>query len=213
MTDYKYIVMCGGKYSWWETPKQLSIVAGEPIIERTIRLLKESGVTDINISSNNPVFENFGVEVLHHTNSFSVSDNIDGMWVDGFYPMETPVCYIFGDVVFSPEAIKKIVETDTDDIEFFASAPPFSDQYFKPWAEPFAFKVKNTKHFRDSINRVRELKDQFGRHPIAWELWQVIKGTPINDIDFTNYVAINDYTCDIDSPKDADVFNTKIFNR
>ena len=208
----KYIIMCGGSYSWWETPKQLSVINGEPIVARTIRLLKDAGVDDIAISSNNPVFEQFGVPVIHHDNPFKVSDTFEGMWVDGFYPTDDPVCYIFGDVVFSPEAISKIVNTDTEDVEFFASAPPFSAQYFKPYAEPFAFKVRNTKHFRDSINRVRELKDQFGRHPIAWELWQVIKGTPINDIDFTNYVAINDYTCDVDGKEDINRFNKEIFH-
>ena len=46
----------------------------------------------------------------------------------------------------------------------------------------------------------------FKRNPIAWELWQVIKNTPLNQIDYTNYVAINDYTCDIDSEEDIEKF-------
>ena len=36
-----------------------------------------------------------------------------------------------------------------------------------------------------------------------WELWQIIKKSPINIIDYTNYVAIKDWTCDVDSPEDA----------
>jgi hypothetical protein len=199
--------MCGGTYTRWSTPKHLSIVNGETVIARTVRLLKEAGVSDICLSTNNPVFEQFGLPILHHTNTSGEG----GMWIEGFYPTDEAVCYIFGDVVFSPEAIKTIVNTDTNDIEFFASAPPFADNYIKPYAEPFAFKVKNQKHFRQAIETVRKLKNQFKREPIAWELWQVIKGTPINKIDYTNYTVINDYTCDVDNKRDIVAFNEKVF--
>lgn len=45
----KYIIMCGGDYDEFETPKQLSIIKGETLVERTIRLLKQNGITDIYI--------------------------------------------------------------------------------------------------------------------------------------------------------------------
>ena len=59
----RYIIMCGGSYEHWPQPKQLTRINGEPIIERTIRLLRENGVEDIAISSNNDVFRQFGVPV------------------------------------------------------------------------------------------------------------------------------------------------------
>lgn len=205
----KYIIMCGGTYEKWQTPKHLSVVKGEPIVARTIRLLRESGVEDIAISSNNEVFEQFGVPVLKHPNPY-VEDKEDALWVGGFYPMTEPVCYIFGDVVFSPEAISKIVNTQTDSIEFFASAKPLPKMYPKRWAEPFAFKVQDTKTFFDAIIEVVKLHTihyAFNRHPIAWELWQVIKGTQLNRICYDNYTVINDYTCDIDEPEDIEYYN------
>ena len=204
----KYIIQCGCDPQT-ELPKHLNIVNGETIVARTIRLLKENGIEDIGISSQHSAFSKFGVTVYKHDNIYY---NGGGCWVDGFYHFNEPVCYIFGDVVFSPEAIKTIIETDTDDVEFFASAPPFAENYIKPWAEPFAFKVVNQQHFRESIDKVKAIKDQFKRHPIAWELWQVIKDTPINEIDYTNYTVINDYTCDVDRRRDADTFNQKVFN-
>lgn len=204
----KFIIMCGCNPKI-EKPKQLNIVNGETIVARTIKLLRDNGITDISISSNHPIFEQFGVPVLHHENNYETG----GMWVDGFYPTDDPVCYIFGDVVFSPEAIKTIINTDTEDIEFFASAPPYSPQYIKTWAEPFAFKVRNQQHFRNAITLTKELRKWFGREPIAWELWQVIKETPLNCINWKNYTVINDYTCDVDLPRDADWFNTKVFNK
>lgn len=203
----KYIIMCGGVYLKWNTPRQLlKIENGETIVERTIRLLREAGVEDISISSNLEGFSNFGVPVLTHINSMRVINDFDfeGYWTDAFFPVEEPVCYIFGDVIFSPEAIKTIVETETDDIMFFASAPPFSKYYAKKYAEPFAFKVTNLKHFNEAIKKTNEYQDRqiFNRKPIAWELWQVIKATKLNVINYNNYTIINDYTCDVDYKSD-----------
>lgn len=202
----KFIIMCGGTYQKWETPRHLTNIDGEMLVERTIRQLKANGITDLAISSNNPVFEQFGIPVLYHENSYNARkyNDFDGYWCDAFYPTDEPTCYIFGDVIFTDEAIKTIVDTWTDDIQFFASAPPFAKGYKKDSAEPFALKVVNTNHLRQAISTVKELDQQqkFKRKPIMWELWQVIKHTPINKIDYTNYVVINDVTCDIDDPEE-----------
>ena len=206
----KYIIMCGGQYDKWDKPKHLTEINGEPIVARTIRLLRENGVEDIAISSNDERFEAFGVPVLKHANPYRlpVGKRAETPWLDAFYPMREPVCYIFGDVVFSPAAIKTIVETQTDSIEFFASAKPLPFIYPKRWAEPFAFKVANTDLFFYSIAKTKDLDEQgqFQRQPVSWELWQVIKGTPLNRVNYKNYVAINDYTCDIDTPEDVELF-------
>lgn len=206
--------MCGGEYRKWETPRQLTEIKGEPIIARTIRLLKENGVEDIAISSNNPIFEQFGVPVLNHKNEYVAYEyNVcDGLWAEAFYPTDEPVCYIFGDVVFSEAAIKKIVETHTSSIQFFASAPPFDSKYIKRWAEPFALKVNDTTRFKSCLyfNKLFYEMGLFARKPIMWELWQLIKKTPLNIIDYTNYVAINDYTCDVDDPEDAKMIERKM---
>ena len=203
----KYILLCGGNYTNWKTPRQLVQLGKEKVIERTIRLLQENGIEDIAISTENPAFNELGYEIINRANSF-VSDGVNtkGNWVDAFPLTEEPVCYVFGDVVFSARAIKTIVETETDDIEFFASAPPFALNYYKKYAEPFAFKVVNTEHFKEAIEETIRLKDKFYREPIAWELWQVIKGTELNTI-VTNYIKINDFTCDIDSEDDLKYFH------
>ena len=213
----KDIIMCGGTYKRWKKPRQCTEICGEPIVARTIRLLRENGAEDINISSHNPIFEQFGVPVLKHNNTMVVSEvlNVSGYWVDAFYPTDEPTCYLFGDVVYSPEAIKTIVETDTDDIEFFGSAPPFGRGYSKKWAEPFALKVVNNEHLRHAISLTKQYAEQglFYRPPIMWELWQVINGAPLNYIDFNSYVHINDYTCDIDEARDAEVIERAIIDK
>lgn len=204
--------MCGGDYHYWKFPKQLTKINGEPLVVRTIRLLTENGVDkkDIIVTASMSTESEFKKYcdnvVVDYNNWFDVTapDVSTGYWCDCFMKMTEPTTYLMGDVVFSPEAIKKIVETETDDIEFFASAPPFDRRYSKIWAEPFAFKVVNLEH----LDRAKEITKRFqslgkfNRKPIAWEFWQIVKGTEINKIDYTNYTVINDYTCDIDTPDD-----------
>lgn len=202
----KYIIMCGGTYTEFQQPRQMTEIHGEPIVARTIRLLKSEGVEDIAISTNDSRFERFGVPLLSHKNDMTVSDgNVTGYWADAFYPMEEPACYLMGDVVFSPEAIRTIVRTETDGILFFASRPPLSPLFIKDWAEPYAFKVLDQRRFRAAVDFVKANVNTgiFRRHPIAWELWQVICGKDVRDIDYSTVIAINDFTCDVDHPEDA----------
>lgn len=208
--------MCGGVYKKWETPRQLLKINGETIVGRTIRLLKECGINDndIIITSNDDRYMQFGLQVWKHRNSYIANglEDIQGYWFDAFYPTSMQVCYLMGDVIYSRCAIKTIIETDTNDIELFASAPPFPENYCKGHAEPFALKVVNQKHFRRALDTARVYAERglFARKPIMWELWQVIKNTPLNEIDFTNYTVINDYTCDIDNPEDIEVIKSYI---
>lgn len=212
--NMKYILLCGGKYG--DYPKQLLKVMGERILERTIRLLRSYGVEDIAVSTNSNIVEGVamknGVPVLRHDNDYQYGGN-QHKWLKAFYPMDEPVCYVFGDVYFSEDAIRQIVRTETDSIQFFASAPPFSDRYMKTWAEPFAFKVMDPELFFQKIEECHkyDLEGRFHREAVSWELWQVIKGTELDVIDYTNYHAINDYTCDIDNEEEAAEFERKVF--
>lgn len=203
----RYIIMCGGHYTMWEKPKHLTEVEGEPIVARTIRLLRENGITDIAISSNDPVFQEFGVPVLQHVDDYCARkyNDMDGYWCDCFYPTDEPTCYLMGDVVFSPEAIQTIISTGTDDIMLFGSKPPFAHIYPKPYVEPFAFKVWNTDHLKRACAKVKALdkRGAFKRKPLAWELWSIIRSKAPNKMDW-HYTVINDYTCDIDTPDEAE---------
>ena len=218
----KYIIMCGGDYTNWETPRQLVKINGEEIVARTIRLLKEAGCRKIYISTDNEEFTRFEVPLLFHNNDFTVlAENgkvtgCTGWWVDAFYPTDEPTTYLFGDVVYSPEAIRTIIETETDDIEFFGSRPPYDERYFKAYPEPFAFKVVNTNHMRQAILdcKINANRGMFWRPPISWELWTTINHGRLKkkrDVYKDRYTVINDYTCDVDTAGDVQHFE-RIFN-
>lgn len=203
----QYIIMCGGDYKVWDAPKQLIEINGEPIVARTMRLLRAAGVTDIAISSNSDSFDAFGVPVLRHENNYFARryNDCEGQWCNCFYMTDEPTCYIFGDVIFSPAAIQTIVDTETDDIMLFGSKSPFAPEYPKPYIEPFAFKVQDPDLLRWTVKEVKRLDSvgAFYRKPIAWEFWNVAKGGDPNVIN-QGYVAINDYTCDIDNPDEIE---------
>ena len=191
----RYVIMCDGYVG--ENPRQLREINGEKIVGRTIRLLRKEGIEDIVISAHDERFTKFGVPVINKK-----WDN--DYWLNCFIPSRNPICYLYGDVYYSPEAIRTIINTETDDIEFFASAKPFSTKYVKKWEEPFAFKVQRTRRFRNCINKTNQYLDNhvIGR-AISWELWQVVKGTQLGVINY-DYTIINDYTCDIDNDREAE---------
>lgn len=186
-----------------DTPRHLRVLYGETIVGRTIRLLKKNGISDICISSTDERFKQFGVPVIneYHKRYY---------WTNAFYHTIEPTCYIFGDVFYSPQAIRTIISTETDSIEFFASAKPFSKYYIKTHEEPFAFKVQDTEHFKKCIERTKwYYTHHYIRRPIAWQLWNVIKGTPLEEVP-DNYTVINDYTVDIDSDEQAKQLQRKL---
>ena len=205
----KYVIMCGGTYKNWETPRQLSIINNEKLVERTIRLLKENGVNDIVITTNSSAFEGLGVPVIYYDCGF-VSNGVKtlkGYWLDAFDfdLLNQPVCFLFGDVYYSDNAIKQIVETPTDSTLFFCSYQNHSKEYIKEHDEPLGYKVVDYELFKKHINIVKDMKDKglCCREPIVWELYRSINGLPINEHTMTNnYIAINDISCDIDGIND-----------
>lgn len=221
----KYIIMCGGNYNKFKTPKQLLEVDGEIIVERTIRLLKENGIKDIAISTNNPKFNYLDVEILHHGNEYTCfaddsNKKSKKTWLNAFYPIDVSCCYLYGDVYYSDEAIKKIIETPVKETMFFCIRD-LSDG--RPTGinikgrEPLAYKVQNQKIFRDAINYLLQMVDEGkyaeGIEPITWHLYRKINGLDLmfnykgynaNDIFKTkgDYIYIDDYSTDIDKIED-----------
>lgn len=200
----KYIIMCGGKYKQFKNPKHLSVIKGEVLIERTIRLLKENGVKDIYISTNNSAFDYLDVPKLKHDNNFETDmKQAKGYWLDAFYPTTEPTTYIFGDVWFTDEAIKKIVNYQTDSNVLFGTSIARNEEH-QNWGEPFAYIVNDTETFFKGIKDVKKLFDEgkTRRHPIVWELYRYLHGLDINIQRITDdYVDIDDGTIDIDYPE------------
>lgn len=201
----RYVIMAGGYYEQWETPKQLQIVNGERIVERTIRLLKENGCKDIVITSNNEAFDGLGVERLEHENSYRYENGkLNGYWVDAFYPKfkrNQKVTFLFGDVYFTEDAIKQIIGCkDKGNILFGSKGALITNRV---GGEPFAYVVNELGKFYDGIKEVKRLQDEgkCNRVPIVWELYRVLNGIDVNEhrVLSETYKVIDDGTNDCDS--------------
>lgn len=204
------IIMAGGKYHDFKEHKALSIIHGERLIERTTRLLKEWGY-DYYISSNDKEFEKYG-KVLHHDNSFEVKDGIvTGYWIDAYYPTTKACIYLHGDVYYTEEALKKILELNPTKNTFIGNAIAKNPEHLN-WGEPFGWIVVNQEEFRKGIEKTKQLQDE-GKlergYAISWELYRVLNGLDPNKmyiIDDT-YLVIDDNTIDIDTPEQIDLVN------
>lgn len=212
-----YIIMCGGNYTQFETPKQLTVINGERLVDRTIRLLRENGIKDIYVSATNPIFDSVGVPRLVHDNTSLVWDNnkkVSGYWIDAYYPTEKPCVYLHGDVYYSENAIKKIVNLNPTINTFIGNALAKNKEH-KNWGEPFGWIVVNQKEFRSGIEKTKRLQDE-GKldrgYALSWELYRVLNGTDPNYmlIDDKNYLCIDDETIDIDAPWQIESLNKKI---
>lgn len=202
----KYIILANSNDKTFDVPRQLVEINGETLIGRTIRLLKENGVKDILITASDERFKEYG-EVYTPNKSDYNYGNGTGYWLNAF-PYELlnePVCFIWGDVYFSEEAIKRIVNINSNDDLFFCTYKNDDKRYIKPHDEPLAYKVMNTERFKEHINICKKAKDEGKacREPIIWEVYRSIHNQSINE-HFMSYdfIPINDYSCDIDSIND-----------
>ena len=130
-----------------------------------------------------------------------------------------------GDVYFSEEAIKTIVETPVESTMFFCTfdwTDGKKDRRNYKGREPFAYKVQDYKKFREAVDDLMRMVDEGkyanGLPPICWHLYRYLNGydlkfeakkwTEVNNIFQSkgDYKVINDYTTDIDHPEDVKVF-------
>lgn len=197
--------MAGGEYQDFETPKQLTIINGECLADRTIRLLRENDIDEIYISSNDKRFDNCDAPRLKHPNSYKVVDGVQsGYWLDAFYPYFKPsdkVCFMFGDVYYTEDGIKTIIDYECDKNTLFGTSDAKNKQH-ENWGEPFAYKVVDYETFMKGVDAVKKMQNEgkTNRMPIVWELYRYLNGLDINvqQVLDETYVCIDDGTMDVD---------------
>lgn len=208
--------MAGGQYGDFETPKQLTIINGERLVDRTIRLLKENGIENVYISSNDKRFNYCDAPVLKHCNTYKIVDGVqEGYWLDAFYPFFKPsdtVCFMFGDVYYTEEAIRTIVGFKCAKNTLFGTSDAKNKQH-ENWGEPFAYKVVDYAEFMRGVWAVKEMQDngKTKRMPIVWELYRYLNGLDVNiqQVLDETYVCIDDGTMDVDDLNKAEMIRKR----
>lgn len=193
----KYVIMAAGKGTRWNNylgvPKHLVEINGETLLARTTRLLKENGINDFVITSSDERYSQYG-ELIPQTNNDCEIDRFEEICGD-------EVCYLYGDVYYTENAIKTIVDTPVDDIKFFGSED-----------EIFAIKIKNTDLFFNHKHKVKELYlSGVIDRCIGWEIYRSLHNIPFKEHKITErYLKILDGTDDIDFPQDYEKFKAKV---
>lgn len=194
----KYIIMCAGNGTRWNNhlgiPKHLIEINNETLLGRTTRLLKENGITDYVITGNDERYSQYG-ELISQTNNDCEIDRFEESIVDD------DVCYLYGDVYYTENAIKTIINTETKDVTFFGHE-----------FEIFAIKIKNLDLFFTHKHKVKELylEGKIDRC-IGWEIYRSINNILFDEHRITEkYIKILDDTDDIDYPEDYETFKLKL---
>lgn len=182
----KYIIMADGKGTRWNNydnhSKHLCVINGETIIGRTVRLLNEMGVNNVIITSHNPDMEFEGAVRYEPKNNNEEIDRFTYEFLD------EEVTFLYGDTYYNEDALRKIVETKTDDILFFATSTSI-----------VGVKVINHVQFKQYIDYIKE-QQIVGK---GWTVYQLSNGLPIGSKEpRENLIAVSEETFDIDSPSE-----------
>ena len=205
----RVVIMAAGSGARWQNylgvPKQLAPVDGEPLIHRTIRQLRERGITDIYVT-----VRQYGAlgqlpgGVTEYVKPFNDYE------IDRVYGAKdlVPCLFLYGDACYTDRAMD-IILSDTHPYRFFGSSRPNG---VKLWREMYAIKADAWL-----IAKCGELREMFRtgklRRCIGQDLHYYVAGVPIKGNRFQSvacsfsddhYTALNDGTSDFDTPKDYD---------
>lgn len=196
----KVVICANGHGTRWNNfmgvPKHLLEIDGEPLLHRTVRLLQENGVSRIIISSSKPEYEVEGAERI------TPKRNI---WLIDQYPLEVlnePVTFLLGDVYFSENAIKTILNETPEQFAFFHTINASNKR-----EEEVAIKVVDYETFSQAIREYRkDLFNGIGKDLGGRELRMKLCGHPYRD----HHAGVPDFvvkltpdeTADFDWPED-----------
>ena len=195
----KYIIMADGKGTRWQNyndiPKHLALIDGEPVIKRTVRLIKEADSTsEVIITSHDERYEVEGASRYEPKNNVLEVDRFT------FELIEDDITFLYGDTVYSKEGIEKIASFVTDDVEFFGNEKSI-----------VAVKIHDSKSFIDAFQKVRNLfLDGKIEKCIGWQVYSAyldreIYGDERDKIIGNNMVKVVD--SDFNTPKEYITIN------
>lgn len=206
----KIIIAAGGSGSRWKnfrgTEKHLTNVEGEILIERTISQFKKY-TDDIVVVCKNQMHININTELP-----------IEGNWNDAAKLYSSAHLWenkrnivVFGDVWFSDEAVKKIIN-NSDPVQFFLRPGP-SKITGKKYKEIFAvaFDGEQISNVRNTLEQVIQENLPGPGTYLFYKKIRNLENVRSNRC-FDNkgyYVEINDWTEDFDHPHDLEIWEKR----
>lgn len=214
----RYIIIAAGDMTRWrnedgglflDTPKHFVTFHGEPVIERTVRLLKERGVSKEQIYVVSKDYEINGVENKHPKLNPKNFDADKFLSSSQYWNKEGRTVVLYGDVYFTDNAMDTIIAHQEEHWRLFCR-PTASTVTGTEYGECFAVSFYPVDHkyiYKKLKQLVYLYKGEFLYRIGGWEWARAVADVPVIRLRkhkdwLMCYVLIDDETDDIDYPED-----------
>lgn len=207
----RIIIIAAGDATRWGgylgVAKHYAMIAGEPVIERTVRLLLDRQQDDIWVVS-----KDYAIAGVHNYRPKLNPRNHDAdkfISSNELWATDKRTIVIYGDVYFTERGIDTILAEDTPLYRLFCR-PTGNKSFSYPYGECFALSFHPADHELLMYN-LKRLVHLYRADVISriggWELTRLMASVPIGKMDqhkqwLVNYYVIDDETNDIDYPSD-----------
>ncbi len=190
----KFIIMADGKGSRWNNymgvPKHLAEYEGEPILQRTVRMLHEIAGpdTEVIITSHDPRYDIPGARRHEPENNIYEIDRFTSELV------EDDICFLYGDTIYSQAALQTIAREKADDVLFFGNDKSV-----------VAVRVADAEVFRRHFDRVRQMFiDGDIETCKGWQIYQSVTGQDLHSrpVIGEKFIRVGSNTTDINTPEE-----------
>lgn len=189
----RFVIMADGQGTRWNNymgvPKHLALVDGEPVIGRTVRLLRAVAEdSEIIITSHDPRYE-FEGAVRHEpeNNIYEIDRFTKELVCDD-------MCFLYGDTVYDEKVLTAIASSKTDDILFYGNSKSV-----------VAVRIGDAKLFQKHFDRVRTLfTDGKIEKCKGWQIYQSVTGQDLTEkpVIGDKFVLVDEHTTDINTPEE-----------
>jgi hypothetical protein len=204
------IVIAAGEGKRWNNylgkRKHFIEIEGETIIARTVRLLQKY-TSKIFVVADSEKFQIAGSTLSYPQLNKLNYDADKFLSSSSLWNMEGRTVLIYGDVYFTEDAIRQIMEFGKREWMTFARFGA-SDFTGKPYGEIFAHSFY-PEHIAEHTASLQNIIAAYSRREIercgGWEHYRAMEGLPLTEHQLRNrFFEINDWTEDFDRPVDYD---------
>lgn len=132
-----------------KTPKGLLEVAGEMLLKRSVRLLRDKGIQDILIvvgSKREMIQSALGPHIKYRFNPFfAETNNMGSLWYAKEWIKDEPFIYLHGDIVYAPELLDEFIEESYSDAALLVDFGPSDEEAMKVRVDNGCFLIDSNK--------------------------------------------------------------------
>jgi len=189
----RFVIMADGQGTRWNNymgvPKHLALVDGEPVIGRTVRLLREvADDPEVIITSHDERYEFPGAVRHEPENNIYEIDRFTAELVCD------DMCFLYGDTVYDRDVLADIATSETDDILFYGNRKSV-----------VAVRIGNADFFRKHFDRVRNLfiEGEIDKCK-GWQIYQSVTGQNLTErpVIGDRFKVVDERTTDINTPEE-----------